>query len=111
MTYRHRYVLLRTGLFRGLVVAMAAALALAVGLPLSATARPARQTVLSPSKHPLPSYGTKGVRYLCLASDYSCTAGGYGAASAEGSGWPWKDYGSGYASTNAAGRHKLMIFR
>jgi surface antigen len=79
-------------------------------LLVTANGAAARPMSGSPSTHPLPNYGVAGVAYLCLSAGYDCTAGGYGAAAAQASGWPWRDYGSGYASTNAAGPHNCTLY-
>jgi surface antigen len=69
-----------------------------------------RTGAVSPTQNALPNEGVKGVQYLCLSADYSCTDGGYSASAAEASGWPWQRYGGSNASSNAAGPHNCTLY-
>src|ERR1022692_4621658 len=65
----------------------------------------------SQSMHKLPNRGISGVRYQCGPdAGYACTMGGYGAASAKASGWPWSYYGGPYASYNIFGAHNCTLY-
>ena len=47
----------------------------------------------------------------CYATpSYACTQGGYSAAAAESSGWPWSEYGGGNASYNTYGPHNCTLY-
>ena len=96
------------------------ALALLAGLaglpvvsPVVSVAHAAAGPPPSSSRHKLPDLGVPGVSdpYPCGPSPaYACTGGGYGAASAKTSGWPWRYYGSSNASYNKYGPHNCTLY-
>ncbi len=85
-------------------------LALALMVAVSALCAPQALAGPSSSTHATPGSLPAGVSRLCYALDYHCTGGGYSAASAKSSGWPWSQYGGSNASYNAAGPHNCTLY-
>ena len=83
---------LRMTLGRGLVVAVMVAAGLASVVGVAGPAQAASGT------------------YQCNQPSYACTTGGYSAASAQSSGWPWSYYGGKIPSYNSYGPHNCTLY-
>ena len=59
---------------------------------------------------PSPPAGASTTTYLCKSAAYSCTLGGYSAASASRAGWAWRFYGGTWPSYNAYGPHNCTLY-
>jgi surface antigen len=57
------------------------------------------------------NWAQNSTNWPCYATpSYGCTQGGYSAAAAESSGWPWSEYGGGNASYNSYGPHNCTLY-